>query len=76
MNKGSMGPLRGARFYHIVPFAMEGVGPHLDSLHFFIGDLASSGILAAIEPARHFESFSCRCLRGLRDELNNRFVVP
>ena len=55
---------------------MEGVGPHLDSLHFFIGDLASSGILAAIEPARHFESFSCRCLRGLRDELNNRFVVP
>ena len=71
-----MSPFRGVRFYwfyYIVPFAMELIGPHLDSLHFFVGDFASSGILAAIQPARHFESFG---RRRLRNELNNRFVVP
>ena len=45
MNKGITSLFGEARFYYIVPFAMELVGPQMDSLHFFIGDFASSGYL-------------------------------
>src|SRR6266496_1055456 len=57
----------------VVPFAMERIGVRIQRLHFVLADFATGGIFAAIQPARDFES-----LGGgrLRDEIDDRFVVP
>src|SRR5712692_8751069 len=56
----------------LVPFAMKLIRVKIESLHFLLGDFATGWIFAAIQAARHFQSFGGR---RLGNEMDDRFVV-
>jgi hypothetical protein len=74
MMVSTMSKLSGAaRLDHIVPFAMKFIRMEIHLFHLLCGDLASRGILAAVQSADHAQSFgSC----GLGDEIHHGFIVP
>src|SRR5271169_1500612 len=56
----------------IVPFAMKPIRLKVNAFHFFRGDLATGWIFAAVQSARHFQSF---CRRRLGNEMDDGFVI-
>src|SRR5487761_1242612 len=56
----------------IVPFAMKPIRLKIDALHFFLGDFAAGGILAAVQSAGYFQSFR---RRRLGNEMDDGFVI-
>jgi hypothetical protein len=41
--------LGSVRFYDVVPFAVKGIAYNVDAFHFFVADLSTSRIFAAIQ---------------------------
>ena len=57
----------------IVPFAVKLIWVQIERLHVVLGDFAARRILAAIQAARNGQSL---CGRRLRNQIDDRFVVP